>query len=90
MRFLKQIKLGGCAITNAPLIRVKLNVKTPVGLDFSDLTKVDQKLWLEWSQNVNNKVYESFDFSTNVGYKKDEKYRQELREMCKKYNFIFA
>jgi hypothetical protein len=90
MRFLKEITLGGCSITNAPLARVNLNVKTPVGLDFTDLANVDIELFAEWTKNCENNVFESFEFSTNVWYKKDAEFRPELRRMCKEWKFIFA
>ena len=102
MRFLREFKFSS-SITSAPLVRVRLNAVEPDGFldlfkmeieDIKNLTE-EQKISFKektelYSENVENNELESFEYSTNVAYKKDMKYRSELVELCNKYNFVFA
>lgn len=90
MQFMREITLGGSSITSAPLQRVSLNKLMPVGLDFDNQETATPELLNEFFENAKTKTLQSFDFSMNVGYKKDAKYREELRRMCKEMDFIFA
>ena len=49
-----------------------------------------KKGFAEMSENRKNNILESFEFSMNVGYKKDMTYRAELREFSKERKYIFA
>ena len=90
--FFKQIKLGGACISNTPLRRVHLTKLMPEGLDLNDSESVKEnpELVKQYFKNCDDNICESFSFSTNVGYKKDQKYRDELRKLSKEHNFIFA
>jgi hypothetical protein len=90
MIFLKQISFGGGSITSAPLMRVNFSHKYPEGLDFDNIENNTKELIKEWSNNLTNGIFESFEFSGNVGWKKDREYRAELIETCKKYNHTYA
>jgi hypothetical protein len=90
MNFMREISTGGSSITSAPLVRVMLNTKSPVGMDWNDLSNNTPEIMKEWMQMINDNVIESFAFSSNVAFKKDASVRHILREQCQKHNFIFA
>lgn len=90
INFMKELSTGGSSITSAPLVRVNLNLKVPQGFDFKDLGRNSKELLMEWGKNIQENVIESFEFSMNVGYKKDSSVRHILREMCKSDRIIFA
>ena len=90
INFIKELSIGSSSLTSAPLRRVNLNMKQPVGLDLFNIEKNTPEIIAEWMDCIKNNLIESFEFSSNVAYKKDEKYRNGLREMSKNDRFIFA
>jgi len=90
MNFMMELSIGSSSLTSAPLQRVNLITKTPVGFDFNELSNNTREMMMEWMRMINENEIESFRFSTNAFYKKDSKYRNQLREMCKSSSIIFA
>jgi hypothetical protein len=90
INFFKELTIGSSAITSAPLIRVMLTNKRPVGFDLRNLNNNSEELMIEWFTNMKNDIYESFCFSTNAFYNKGREYRQELRKLSQSSIFIFA
>ena len=90
MNFMMDLSIGSSSITSAPLQRVMLNQKTPVGLDLKNISNNTPEIMREWMEMINNNVIESFQFSTNAFYKKNAEFRSKLREMCKSSSIIFA
>ncbi len=90
MNFMMKMSIGSSSISSSPLQRVNFNVKTPEGFDILNYKDMSHEMKMEWVENIGQKIYESFEFSTNAFYKKDLKYRPELRQMCSKYGFTFA
>jgi len=90
MNFMMELQTGGSSLTSAPLVRVNLTAKTPVGFNWDDLTQNSPEMIAELHKCFNENLIESFEFSSNVAYKKDASVRHILREQCKKHNFIFA
>lgn len=90
MNFIKEMNIGSSSLTSAPLQRVNLNIAVPAGFDFNNIENNSPETIKQWMHNITNNVYSSFEFSTNAFYKKDSQFRPQLREMCSKYNFIFA
>ena len=90
MNFMMELHTGGSSLTSAPLVRVNLNTKTPVGFDWNDISNNTPEMFKEMSYLIENKIIESFEFSSNVAFKKDRSVRHLLIEQCKQHNFIFA
>ena len=90
MNFMMELSIGSSSITSAPLQRVNLITKSPDGFDFKNIENNSREMMMEWMEMINNNIIESFRFSTNAFYKKDAKYRNQLREMCKSSQIIFA
>ena len=93
MNFMMKMSTGGSSLTSGPLVRVSLNVKMPMELfrdeDWGKLPNA-KELLDELLHNMANNIIESFEYSTNVGYRKDKEVRHLLVEMCREHNFIFA
>ena len=90
INFMMELSIGSSSLTSAPMRRVNLNTKQPVGLDLWNIEKNTPEIIAEWMNCITNNLIESFEFSSNVAYKKDAKYRNQLREMSKNNRFIFA
>lgn len=90
INFMKKLSTGGSSISSAPLVRVTLNIAKPKDFDFNNLDKNSDETIKEWIEMISNNVVESFEYSTNVAYRKDSSARPELREMCKDKHIIFA
>lgn len=90
INFMAELTIGSSCLSSAPLQRVNLIQKSPVGFDFNELSNNTREMMMEWMRMINENEIESFRFSTNAFYKKDAKYRNQLREMCKSSSIIFA
>jgi len=90
INFMMELSIGSSSMTSAPMQRVMLNTKSPVGLDLNNIANNTPEIMAEWMNCITNNLIESIEFSSNVWFKKDEKYRNELREMCKSKSIIFA
>ena len=90
INFMMEFTIGSSSLTSAPLQRVMLNTKTPVGLDLKNIENNTPEIIREWMEMINNNVIESFQFSTNVFHKKCAEFRSKLRELSKSPSIIFA
>lgn len=90
INFMAELTIGGSCLSSAPLQRVNLIQKTPDGFDFKNLENNSREMMMEWMEMINNNIIESFRFSTNVFYKKNAEFRNELRELSKYPSIIFA
>jgi hypothetical protein len=87
---MKQLNIGSASLTSAPLQRVMLHIALPAGLDLNNFENNSPEIIAEWASNMMCNIYSSFSFSTNAFYKKDAKFRSQLRQLCTKHDFIFA
>jgi hypothetical protein len=90
INFFAELTIGSKSITNGALIRVMLTHRKPEGLNIHDVKSNSEEILKEWFDNMDNDIYDSFCFSTNACYNKGREFRNELREMSKSPNFIFA
>ena len=90
INFLKKLSTGGSSLSSAPLVRVMLNVAQPKELDLNNFANNSKETMMEWMKMIEENVIESFEYSTNVAYKKDSSVRHLLRDMCTNDRIIFA
>lgn len=90
INFMAELTIGSSCLSSAPLQRVNLIQKTPDGFDFKNIENNSREMMMEWMEMINNNIIESFRFSTNVFYKKNAEFRNELRELSKYPSIIFA
>ena len=90
INFMAELTIGSSCLSSAPLQRVTLNTKTPDGFDFKNLENNSREMMMEWMRMIDQNEIESFQFSTNVFYKKNAEFRNQLRELSKYPSIIFA